>query len=645
MSEEVRRLLDEEIPRPEREVERLVASGQTRALTEGALERIGAGDALHRQRALDRLEQVSPSDRLLPFLIDALRDAERVERRNAARSALARLAGSGRVSQRLAQLAAYDPDRDVRILAATALGESRQRTEDPGPLLEATHDEDPAVAAAAAEALGALGDPRALRRLIEMAAHEDPWLRSAAVVALGRMEDADALPVLLDALADPLTAEPAATAVERIGDASALERLRPLLSDEDERVREHALRAAAALVALAGQAPEAVPSWLRAAASRRVERSEFAEGGTVGLEKARLLGLSGTAASAAMLIAAAGDAECWPHVVVGLELLPAGVRARAVLDGLGGADPDTVARLIGTLADLDESAAVERVVSLLSHDAAAVRGAAEDALMRSERELVVSVLDRAHGRLEERAGPDERTTRARVSITRLLARLDPSRCFALTVRLKDADAAVRIEAARGLEVCSPEAVRGDLIEALERETQPQVREALIGAVGTAGGDEAVRAISALIPSGTEAERFAAAQALGRSRSLAALAPLLGLLDDTEPSVRLAALHALGQLGDPRGAQPLAQELTARDVDVRRTAAAALESLATDAARARLLDALEDEDWRVRLSAVRALRLAGGPAERRRLQEIARSDRDALVRREAAGVRAREDDEE
>ena len=265
---------------------------------------------------------------------------------------------------------------------------------------------------------------------------------------------------------------------------------------------------------------------------------------------------------------------------------------------------------------------------MLDSEDDAVRAAVEDALLRSDPALVRAVV-------EEKVRSVASATR--VSSARLLARLDPGRCDRLAGLLADPDAEVRREAARGLAVCHPEGVRGQLLEALGRERESETLAALIRAVGAAGGAEAVAALHERLEGASVGERFAIARALGRTRSKAALSPLLRLMDDPAESVRHAALIGLGELGDPRGAEPVGRRLEESDRELRRTAATALQSMASDAARERLLDALTDEDWQVRLCAVRALRIAGGAGEAERLRAVARQDPDPLVRKEAAGA--------
>jgi hypothetical protein len=171
-------------------------------------------NAWDREHAFAAARTILDSSGLIEPLITALGAGDRPERRNAARSALAQLArpdalDHDRALLALSHLAAEDPDIDVRILAATALGESGNPAA--REILErVVRDPEPNIASAAADALGVLGDPQAIDALAAAADATEFWVRLAAVVALGNLRDPRALPVLARALDDPATAEAAA---------------------------------------------------------------------------------------------------------------------------------------------------------------------------------------------------------------------------------------------------------------------------------------------------------------------------------------------------------------------------------------------------------------------------------------------------
>lgn len=100
----------------------------------------------------------------------------------------------------LAAALATDDSSGVRAAAAEALGGGGREALDL--LTAATYDPDPDVAEAATTALGSLGNPGAVDRLLDIARHgADKLVREAAVASLGALGDERAVPVLLDLVA------------------------------------------------------------------------------------------------------------------------------------------------------------------------------------------------------------------------------------------------------------------------------------------------------------------------------------------------------------------------------------------------------------------------------------------------------------
>ncbi|NIA11603.1 MAG: PilT/PilU family type 4a pilus ATPase, partial [Nitrospiraceae bacterium] len=92
------------------------------------------------------------------------------------------------------------PDEDVRAVALT-VASSFEDTRIVPAMIGRLHDHDWWLRLTAADALGHIGDPRAVQALTE--ALEDPEIRWAAVEALGRIGDPRALPALARLLKDP----------------------------------------------------------------------------------------------------------------------------------------------------------------------------------------------------------------------------------------------------------------------------------------------------------------------------------------------------------------------------------------------------------------------------------------------------------
>ena len=104
-------------------------------------------------------------------------------------------------------------------------------------LIQALGDWDEDVCRAAAEALGAIGDPQAIPALIQALGDDESWVRAAAARALGAIGDPQAVPALIKALGDwgDLLSESvrfaAAWALGAIGDPQAVPALIQALGD------------------------------------------------------------------------------------------------------------------------------------------------------------------------------------------------------------------------------------------------------------------------------------------------------------------------------------------------------------------------------------------------------------------------------
>ncbi len=107
-------------------------------------------------------------------------------------------------------------------------------------LIEALPDGSLGVRRAAAEALGRIGNDRAVDKLIEALQDKDSWVREAAAEALGRIGNERAVDKLIKALKNRRRVgvrEAAAEALGNIGDKQAVDELVEALQDESSRVR------------------------------------------------------------------------------------------------------------------------------------------------------------------------------------------------------------------------------------------------------------------------------------------------------------------------------------------------------------------------------------------------------------------------
>lgn len=606
--------------------ESALEGGEIDALTQRILELLVGESAWVREGTLSVLHRLRPDERLLKRLFSELSSGDHPERRNAARSALAAMATPGAADPaaplpHLLDGIRNDPDVDVRILCANALGES-QNPRAREALEAALEDPQPNVVAAAAEALGTLNDPRAVEALVALAERRDFWTGNAAVMALGVLGDARATPALVALTSDPWLATEAARALGRMGDSAGLDALRDMI-DMPEDPRQAAVRAAADIV---GRTGVAAPGWLRAVLRDEVDSliKEFRETGEP--ECARLLGLAGTEGAAAALLTELRD-DPDGAAAVGLEHLPEEIRAEALLKALDTATEEELPTLLSHLPSLRSRNDLERVASFLTDARAEIHAAAADALSRADAERVLAVL------AEVRRDPS-----ARLGVALAYGRLGSNRCTPLLEMLGDPDPRVRAAAAEGTGRCGL-ATAGELAAALGRESDPETARALLRALGTAGGHEAVETLQRELRSEDAAHRFEAVRALGCTGSAEAFAPLLEALSDPEPGVRTVALAALGDLGDVRAEEPLTAHIEDPDRDRRRIAAAAIERLSSVASTGKLEASLRDPDREVRLVAVNALARLRLPGSAEALERVAAEDADPLVRNAAAAVAA------
>jgi HEAT repeat protein len=601
----------------------LFVEGRAAPLNDRLLHELTSDSTWARDQALARLCALSDYEPLLEPLAASLSDDDDAERRNAARSALAALAGARAKApvpalRLLFGLLGDDSESDVRLLAASALGESGNPKAREA-LEGALDDPEANVVSAAADALGILGDVRAVPALERVAREGDFWTRVAAVVSLGRLGDARALPTLAAALREPWLMSAAADALGEIGDPAALDALRERLAEEGGG-RENALRAIAGIYSSHPGHP--VPDWLRsglageeAELERRLIRGDDPEAG-------RLLGLTGSAAAAAALVRSLSLPGREDAVAAGLALLPREIATDAIIERLSAGKDDTRILLLGALPPLDTEASIAVVVEDLSDPDPEVRAAAAEALARSGEALVVPALERAI-----------RDPAAQHGAALAYSRLGGSRCEPLLELLRSESAPVRTAAAEGLGRCGDRYV-AQLREAIRSERDASARRALVRSLGASRTLEAVEELVPLLESDDPGTRFAAVQALGRTGLPAAFEPLVSALADAREEIRASALVALGEIGDPRAGGPLAEHLGVPDRDLRRTAIFALDRIERPAVTQELLTALRDPDREVRLTAVRVLHRLRLPEAGAALRQVADYDPEPLVRQAA-----------
>ncbi len=181
-------------------------------------------------------------------LIEALFHEDLVLRKEASRAL--KYVGNEEATDALVETLRYDSWQDeysvmgsVRAYAAEALGRIGDKKAVNG-LIDALEDPDSEVRWKSAESLGKIKDLQALESLIySLETDEDEYVRKFAARALGELKDPLATDSLINALKDKEWAvrKSSAQALGRIGDKKALKPLLNVLNDEDVDVRRQAV--------------------------------------------------------------------------------------------------------------------------------------------------------------------------------------------------------------------------------------------------------------------------------------------------------------------------------------------------------------------------------------------------------------------
>lgn len=509
------------------------------------------------------------------------------------------------------------PDPDVRLLAASALGEAGNPAA-AAPLMAALDDAEPNVAAAAADALGELRHAPAIEALARAARAESFWVRAAAVVALGRLEDERAVPALARVAETSGLERPLVEALRKINHPDGLE----VLGRIQRTAPREALIAAGGI--LAAHPDVEPPAWVveRARAEAEALRVMLVEDDDPAV--ARALGIAATPSAVETLVALVGPPRRSEAALTGLLAVPPDQRSSALMDSMGAADRDELITLLALLPPQTDPDRIRTLLPFLSHGDATVRAAAAEALGRAPAERTLPLL----------AAELDRQTVA-PEVVRALGGLGALACGALLPLLEDPAPAVRSAAAEALGRCDDASVTDALAAALAREGDAPTRGSLLRALGRLGPDGHLHRLVEALEDPDPDVRLAAIEGLGTSRSPSAVAPLRRMLRGPTAET-LAALQALGDLGLADAAPALEPFLSAPDPDQRRTAARAAIPLAAELSGDAIAPLPGDADEWVRVYAARILGRRGG-AERARLERLANEDPSPLVRSEARRV--------
>lgn len=553
------------------------------------LQTLNDSDATMRQAALTALGALGEARAIQPVR-SRLADPE-LRVRQAAAAALARLAMSqGR--------------RDPSTNASTSLPSLREAVL---PLADCLADDSPTVRAAAATALGHIGDTAALPALLRRLADPEATVRSATAEALGRLAQSASVPGLRALLADSQSEvrQAAVAALGSIGQTTALPDLIERLTDREWPVR---LMAALSLARVGTPALEALRSAI----------SHSGQAGAMIPADTEALGLTGRAADEAL-----ADAVAWTIGQSGASALP------VMTDWLAAAEPAIRRVALLAFGRLGDLSAVPLVAARLADPASVIRLSAVRALGWLGPPAAAEVVQRLTDLEPE----------VRAAAAAALGRIgDPGVVTSLAGGLKDPAMVMRRATAIALGQLGDERATEPLLERLG-DGDLLVRQAAIEALGAIGQPRAVPRLLERLTDRDPAIAAAVAVTLGRIGDRRAILPLAKLMEQAAIGPRHAAAWALSRLGSPALA-PVIEALSARDAATRRIAVEVIGQIADPMALAALFGRLDDEEPSVRAAVVWALGRIGDPAVMPILQRRKVTDSDPEVQRAVTLVHAR-----
>jgi HEAT repeat protein len=555
------------------------------------------------------------------------------------------------------------PQTDVVMFALQVLSRIGDPAAAPG-ILPLVRHPDLNVAQSAIEALGQLRAAGAVPLLLELLQGE-LWLQLAAIDALGAIGDPRAVGPLVELVPDSVVAEASLQALQRLAAPESLDPLLGRLMIVRERSLRDALLLAVGVVIdlhpdpgppagrlareLALGHGNGLLQYLEQVLRGAAEPGPGQEAGDLLRAAAALTVVAGLEALVPLVLHRVADSDGAPWAEVLLRQHPAALRAG--LDRML-EDADPRVRRGALLAASFEPSQVSRLVPYLTDPEPPVRAAACRALAQTGAAEVAPLLAE---RL--RAGePVERAAAAHAFSllpAEALGELEP--CLAagaseeLTVRALEALAArphglfetrilelagsrsieLRRAALRAAAQLAGSRAEVALMRALADRDLPVQLEALELLVRR-GGAKAEATLLAML--GTrDSLRFHVVRALGHLRAAAAVGRLRALYPECGPYERVEIVWALIRIGPADLAEFLVARLEESETEVRRVAAHGMAELADPSRLALLLALAGDEDWNVRNEAARGLGLVGLEAGRGALLTLVRDVEPVVAR--------------
>jgi len=629
-------------------------------------ERLAALDAAMRGPDRERAILMALEDEAVPVRERAIRlaaryvepavlgamvaDGQNAVRRNAGLSALERQ-GPYAVPHLTVMLGDADPELVMFALQSLARIAYAPAGRSILPLL---HHSDPNVAQAAIEAVGQLRVREAVPALLRLVDGE-LWLQLAAINALGAIGAPEAVGRLMALVPDSVLAEPAVQALRQIAAPESLAPLLATLPVVRERALSDPLLLAIGVVIdlhpdpaplLEAAGPELAGSAQLLDYLRRVLTAATDEDGASDGESLQR--------AAATLIIAAGVEALEPTLLARLATDPEGGwlegLCRRFPVGLAArrtrliADPDPEVRSGALRAARFEDHELSELFEHLEDPSSQVRAAACYAMGRLELDAAAPFLAerlrrgqpgeqaaaaQALGRLSAEAlGELESCFRADTPEAVLIFALEvlaerPVPAFeAAVLRLaEDRRPAVRRAGLRAVARIPGSRTDVLLLRALA-DRQPATQVEALDLLVRRGGSQSVAMLVALLGT-ADSLRFHIIRALGHCRAAAAAPKLRSIFPECGPHEQLQIVAALIRIAPAWIAEFLRDRLSDSEVEMRRIAAQGLADLADEREIGLLLPLADDADWCIRNEVARGLGRLAKPATRHILLALAR----------------------
>jgi HEAT repeat protein len=518
-----------------------------------------------------------------------------------------------------------DPDANVRYHAIEALGKLRAAGAAEA-LAEVAETRDFFLAFPALDALTRINDARVAPRVVPLL--EDELLREAAADALGQIGDEETVAPLAALLNTP--GAPARTVAQAL--AALHDRYEKLYGEgahiaDLSRAAISPAGAQNLLDALGASStgelrPLAlVVGWLEGAAVERALTRLLGRADARGEVVEALVRHGSRVTDLLIEQLASEDLEIRRSAVVALGRIGDARAAPALVEVLG-EDEELLIPAADALAKIGDPRAFDALLALVGDPNAAVRQAAVGAL----NSLGSPEMPGRVRPLLEDADPN-----VRESAVKIAGYFGYRECADLLLeRCRDGDERVRRAAVEHLPYLEDERATAALVHALRHET-PKVRAAAAGAMAQAEGPEVSTPLKGALADEDSWVRYFAARSLGRLRIAESADALAALArDDKANHVRIAAVEALGSIGGESAVRFVAPLVESGEPDLARAAVGALGRISHPDAEPPLFQALRSPDAEVRASVVKALGGRGGSGAVGHLRQAAAADAEPAV---------------